>query len=526
MKRHHEVFCVLCQRSEETKVTGALSSKENVTAHQNCLLFSSGIYCEDSPQEDDLFGFSVDAVRDEVKRGQKLKCSKCNGKGATSGCEFGLCKKSYHYPCAVEDKAHSFEHTREGRYGIYCSKHQGLQNNPVRRRTFTTKKSAAPRNPSEAGALKSNCLTCENKEGDVPLDSLSNRGNMSYCDKHAPSSHKDTTRECSGAGPSVRSSDANSSNSTVSKRRKSSDDDCVFLLCHSEEVCPVRKKSIRRSNNPFQSADEVITNTGSVLFAPIEDDDIFEVPPDFSPVRNNTDSPAGSGLNHGSGNQPECKDGDGDEDSDDDESQSLLAPVHCITSFTPTDSITELHSQTESTPEESDESKEKESNPEQSPTNSPDPQTAEPSALLHSSTAPSPQASKPDSVSGSHPCPSSAQAPPEPCSTSLLSPTVFPEASANTESAIDSASFWKNCNVAGCTQAIFSDFMKEMNELSEKIQSKQASQTDYDQALKVMSSSGQLEKLVAKQQKELQRKQRELEKAAAAMAEAARALLR
>lgn len=35
-------------------------------------LFSSGIYCQDSPRFDDLFGFSVKDVLDEVKRGSKL----------------------------------------------------------------------------------------------------------------------------------------------------------------------------------------------------------------------------------------------------------------------------------------------------------------------------------------------------------------------------------------------------------------------------------------------------------------------
>lgn len=35
-------------------------------------LFSSGIFCRSSPQFDDLFGFSVTDVMNEVKRGSKL----------------------------------------------------------------------------------------------------------------------------------------------------------------------------------------------------------------------------------------------------------------------------------------------------------------------------------------------------------------------------------------------------------------------------------------------------------------------
>ena len=33
-----KVSCVLCNRSEETKITGPLSTQDEVTAHQNCLV--------------------------------------------------------------------------------------------------------------------------------------------------------------------------------------------------------------------------------------------------------------------------------------------------------------------------------------------------------------------------------------------------------------------------------------------------------------------------------------------------------
>lgn len=117
------VSCVLCHRSDETKITGPLSTKEEVTAHQNCLLFSSGIFCRDSPEFDDLFGFSVDDVMDEVKRGSRLVCNRCKKKGATAGCGVRRCKKSYHYPCAVHEGAQTVEEADEGRYELYCLKH-------------------------------------------------------------------------------------------------------------------------------------------------------------------------------------------------------------------------------------------------------------------------------------------------------------------------------------------------------------------------------------------------------------------
>ncbi|XP_061547249.1 PHD finger protein 6 isoform X2 [Phycodurus eques] len=116
--------CVLCQRGAETEVTGALLTKADVTAHQNCLLFSSGIYCTDSPLFDDLFGFSVEDVREEVKRGSKLLCAKCKKKGATAGCEVKSCSKCYHYPCAIEDVAETVVDSANGKYLLFCFKHR------------------------------------------------------------------------------------------------------------------------------------------------------------------------------------------------------------------------------------------------------------------------------------------------------------------------------------------------------------------------------------------------------------------
>ncbi|XP_054471443.1 uncharacterized protein LOC129104671 isoform X2 [Anoplopoma fimbria] len=87
------------------------------------------------------------------------------------------------------------------------------------------------------------------------------------------------------------------------------------------------------------------------------------------------------------------------------------------------------------------------------------------------------------------------------------------------EPSLDSSTFWKSCNAAGCTQALFTGFINEMNDISSRIQSDLASQEDYDLALSVMNASGKLAELVAKQQEELQRKQTELQKATAVIKE-------
>ncbi|XP_053482488.1 uncharacterized protein phf11 isoform X2 [Ictalurus furcatus] len=118
-----DLQCVLCEITDETEITGPLSCKEGIAAHQNCLLYASGIYCKNSPTFDDLFGFDVDDVKDEYKRGRKLTCAYCRHKGATAGCEVKSCKRSYHYPCAQKARALPEEDQRNGTFTLYCEKH-------------------------------------------------------------------------------------------------------------------------------------------------------------------------------------------------------------------------------------------------------------------------------------------------------------------------------------------------------------------------------------------------------------------
>ncbi|XP_068428502.1 PHD finger protein 11-like isoform X3 [Clinocottus analis] len=152
MDGSHTVRCALCLRREETEATGPLSTKDDVTAHQNCLLFSSGLYCRHSPQFDDLFGFTVKDVLAEVKRGSKLICNKCKKKGATAGCENKRCKKSYHYPCAVKDGAKNVEDAEHGKYGLFCSYHHQM----TQRHSFPVNGGASTsKSASEAGSSKS-----------------------------------------------------------------------------------------------------------------------------------------------------------------------------------------------------------------------------------------------------------------------------------------------------------------------------------------------------------------------------------
>ncbi|GAA6083202.1 uncharacterized protein phf11 isoform X1 [Tachysurus ichikawai] len=67
-----DLLCCLCKSADETDITGPLSCKHGTAAHQNCLLYASGLYCKNSPTYDDLFGFDVEDVEKEARRGRKL----------------------------------------------------------------------------------------------------------------------------------------------------------------------------------------------------------------------------------------------------------------------------------------------------------------------------------------------------------------------------------------------------------------------------------------------------------------------
>ncbi|XP_051259832.1 dentin sialophosphoprotein isoform X2 [Dicentrarchus labrax] len=524
------VACVLCKRSDETKITGALSTKDQVTAHQNCLLFSAGIYCRDSPEFDDLFGFSVEDVMNEVKRGGKLACSKCKKKGATAGCEVRRCKKSYHYPCAVQEGAKTIEDDDKGKYGLYCFYHyqKTQENNSVNRRASSVSEHQTSEDSNEAGPSKVFCLTCEKTEGNISLESLSNSITILYCDQHAPASHKRyASGDSTAAGPSAYSSDSNSSSSTKHTKRRLSFSD------KQEESASKRKAESWNGIITEDSSDDSEPNADIEIFAPIEYDLNESANSQTVPqlISKATKSPSGSP----SGNQPEDESKDEDKDDDDDdetdaESVSLLPPVGSSMESQSLSTQTALaaHSPVEVVKRHSEGS-----SPERSPVHSPVPDqpTAGPSGPQEGSArpAPSPVRSKPCNVTGSPQCTSTASSPdpPETICVSLLSSPSSPAAlPTDPEPGIHSTSFWKSCNAAGCTQAIFGDFVNAMNDISSRIQSDRASQEDYDLALRVMEASGKLPELVTKQQKELQRKQLELQKAAAAMKEVVSALRR
>ncbi|XP_034069627.1 actin cytoskeleton-regulatory complex protein PAN1-like isoform X2 [Gymnodraco acuticeps] len=531
MHEDDRLLCILCQRSEQTKITGALSTKEDVTAHQNCLLFSSALFCRNTPQFDDLFGFSVDDVFIEVKRGRQLICNKCKKRGATVGCEVRRCKKSYHYPCAVEERAKIVEDVTKEEYVLYCYKHypKTEENNPSENGSLALgSKSRAYRNPEEARTSKVYCLTCEKSEGNISLESLSYSVVMSYCDKHAPGSHKkNASGDSTNQRPTVYSSDSNSSSS-----RKPSSIKRQLSFRDKQNGTP----SKRSSKVSWASLRDDSSNSGNnepdSITAPLDTDIDDSEHLVGEPLTRETHF---------------CLEEESrDEDETEAESESLLPPFSQPLPASQADFPTqtppmspvfppsEVWCKTERQTQADDGgslhmNKELELcccvmcavSPEESPVDSPsDPHTAGPSPSALTDAGSSACVTLPTSCSPPVAPPSPVAPPPMDAPPPCVAPPPDPSPSGA------SRRFWRSCNAAGCTQNIFRGFYKEISDVSDRIQAEQASQEDYDLALTVMRASGKLLELVVNQQEELQGKQRELQEAAAAMEEAVSALRR
>ncbi|KHN02483.1 Protein BREAST CANCER SUSCEPTIBILITY 1 like [Glycine soja] len=100
-------ICSFCQSSKISEVTGPMlhyangnlvtgdaAMKPNVIpVHRICIDWAPQVY---------FVGEVVKNLKAEVARGAKLKCSKCNLKGAALGCYVKSCRRTYHVPCAMD----------------------------------------------------------------------------------------------------------------------------------------------------------------------------------------------------------------------------------------------------------------------------------------------------------------------------------------------------------------------------------------------------------------------------------------
>lgn len=144
-------ICVFCNKREDDELHfGKFHTSGKLSAHYYCLLFSSGL--EQKGKDDEgIQGFLNPDIEKEVKRGTKLKCSKCQKTGATVGCCNKICKRTYHFPCGSEAR---MLNQYFGAFNSFCINHQPVQKvpEPVLR--------GSPGNPMSKLGRQATCTIC------------------------------------------------------------------------------------------------------------------------------------------------------------------------------------------------------------------------------------------------------------------------------------------------------------------------------------------------------------------------------
>ncbi|CAM4603148.1 unnamed protein product [Leuciscus chuanchicus] len=565
-----KIICVLCEKSDENEITGPLSSKENISAHQNCLLFASGIYCQHSPTYDDLFGFAVEDVRKERRRGQKLFCHHCKKRGATAGCDVKRCKHSYHYPCAIEARARAIEDNTEGKYILFCELHDpdlketssvSLQEASTsglcgskRRRSADSHGPRPDRSESNSSTGSSEAsLSRKKKKDDVEHMFAPVESDVEECTP--PKQHNQSTPDPKSKGrpseelcPSVTGS-LNGGLTSVQKACGSADNPGE-LHGWSESDSPTGLPEVsftpRIIKYPEYSDDESPTGTDPVVVPVVSDleESVLPKQPNQSPpVPENTRpckkiNPSNTGAD------------DDDTDIDSEESQSLLSsemyhtnvPFNVIVDSGPSaesEYSLELGSPVSAAPEAvctspgfvaAPEHEETPSTSRTSPApRAPTTDTVSPGTTdstperHHDSEGPSgqpgsPQHSRPDFNIEEQPEPSS----PAGVSTSLDRATASDACDVNSTGNTQSNAviFWTKCNQAGWTKEIFSALVSQLGSLGERVQSQEASHQDYDVALKLLEASGRLPCIITQLEQDLKEQERDLQRKKAALRDA------
>ncbi|KAJ8396508.1 hypothetical protein AAFF_G00018140 [Aldrovandia affinis] len=154
--------CAFCKTNRDKECGQLLvSDNQKVVAHHKCMLFSSALVTSHSDSEN-IGGFSIEDVKKEIKRGSKLMCSSCHRPGATIGCDVKMCRRTYHYFCALRDKAQIKENPSLGIYLVYCRKHRdATQDSSEDELGVANDSDSSPprgrrRGQSEKGGVKSN----------------------------------------------------------------------------------------------------------------------------------------------------------------------------------------------------------------------------------------------------------------------------------------------------------------------------------------------------------------------------------
>ena len=75
-----------------TSASPSTSALRPVWAHYSCLVWSPEVRLESG---------RLVHIEDAIRRGKQIRCAACGKLGATIGCRVGVCRKSFHFPCAA-----------------------------------------------------------------------------------------------------------------------------------------------------------------------------------------------------------------------------------------------------------------------------------------------------------------------------------------------------------------------------------------------------------------------------------------
>ncbi|KAL6485204.1 hypothetical protein MHYP_G00072490 [Metynnis hypsauchen] len=553
-----DVRCILCDLADENETTGPLSSKREISAHQNCLIFSSGIYCKNSPSFDDLFGFDVNDVRQEFIRGRKLKCHRCGKRGATAGCEMRRCKRSYHYPCAIEDDARVVEKISKGFFTLYCVKHdpkrnktpeklQGLVNESSRSSAGSNGSKRLRLDSSYAGTSSEQKVSCGSQRG-------VRRGRAADQSSKAGLNRADSRQVLSQSDSSTYirfRSRKRKSEAVASDSDEPNDADPTLgpVELDLEEITPPKQHGQSTPvHEDERDKDKPRAHTSEVSFANVDDDDdddddetdveegakspsllqaeyrhenvSFNVIVDSGPSIESENSfnpcsppfvPGGGGG--GGGAAAAVCNGSG----------PLLAPenaapVHAATITAiihpPPDSCPSL----DSPPPGVVVAAESVGSPDHfSPTapscEDPGEQTAHPAWQDPPDISHDPPECKTTPTDR----PLDLTAPP---GGSIMSPQPNEGTEKVSISETGAAVFWRRCNEVGCTEAIFTEVTRQISSLAEKVQGQHATQQDYAVALRILEASGKLPTIFKQLEQDFEERERELQRKREALRDA------
>ncbi|XP_070698354.1 G2/M phase-specific E3 ubiquitin-protein ligase-like [Pempheris klunzingeri] len=123
---NQEECCALCRLADDDPAVFGekVTLKEHkLSVHYFCLLTSCGVY-QRGEEDEGVFGFLVDDIKQEIRRSARLTCCYCKKKGACVGCNVRSCRKTVHFPCG---RKYEFISQFTEPFPSYCRDHSPSQ---------------------------------------------------------------------------------------------------------------------------------------------------------------------------------------------------------------------------------------------------------------------------------------------------------------------------------------------------------------------------------------------------------------